>query len=153
MEERIANHEVAANQRETEDSRDDVVAESEQVRQVNVGQRLDHVRIPELPGPEPVPSGSAEKRADEDERNPQHVEPDEEGENLESPLAKRVVAVTFRIDVEIWNEHQADDDEARKNHARVPRIEEDQHLLQAQKVPGRFGRIGRTGGIRWFLKG
>src|SRR5271163_4156476 len=148
----VTYDEVAPYEEQAEQRRCQVVAEPEHVRQVDVGQRLDQVRIPDLPGPEPVPAGTAEKRADDDERDPQNVEADKETQDLEPSLAQRVVAVALRIDVEIRNQHQSHDDETRQHHARIPRVEEHQHFLQAQEVPRRLRRIRRAGRIRRLLE-
>src|ERR1700733_2536431 len=70
IETRVADHEVRPDDEQPEERGQRVVTESEQVRQIDVGQRLDQMWIPNLSGPEPVPSGAAEKCSDDDERDP-----------------------------------------------------------------------------------
>src|SRR5262249_34125103 len=63
-----------------------------------------------------------------------------------------VVAVPLRIDVDERDHHEADDDERREHDAGVPRVEEDQHLLQAEEVPRRLRRIRRARGVGRLLE-
>src|SRR5579871_5428508 len=102
----ISDHEIRPDHEQTEERRHEVVAEPEHIRKVDVNQRFDQMRIPNLTGPEPVPSGTAEKGPDDDERHPQDVEAEEKSEQLEGPLLKCVVAVALRIDVEVRHQHQ-----------------------------------------------
>src|SRR3982751_457039 len=96
---------------ETEDHRRDLAAEAEQVRQVDIGERDHLVRIPVVPGHEEVPAGAAEEDADGDHPYPEDEEAEAEGCDGELALAEGVVTVSPRIDVDVGNDHQADDDE------------------------------------------
>ena len=103
--------------------------------------------IPCLAGPEPLPSGAANECADDDHRDPENDEAEKKRPDREFALLPGVIAAAQRIGVYIRNHHQADDDHGRHDDAGNPRIEIDEHLLQAEEVPRRFGRIHRQVGI------
>src|SRR5581483_9390503 len=93
------DHEEADDDQRADDRRRHLVADAEEEREVDVGERLDLVDVPLLPEPEPVPARPAEERPDDDERDPEDVEADEEGDELPLPVLPAVVAVPLRIDV------------------------------------------------------
>ena len=112
------------------------------------------VVVPGLAGPEPHPAGAADEGTDDNHGNPQHDEAEAKGEDSNPALLEGVVAVAQRVGVHVGNGHQPDDDERGHDHAGDPGIEIDQHLLQAQEVPGGLGRVhGQVGVGRFFQRG
>ena len=109
--------------------------------------------VPGLARPEPLPAGASDESSDDDHRDPQDDEAEEERGDGKLALLPGVVAAAQRISVDIWNRHQADDDERGHNYAGNPGIEVDEHFLQAQEVPRRFGRIHGQVGIGRLFKG
>ena len=108
--------------------------------------------VPELERAEEVPVRSTQERSEHNERRPQDSEPEQENRNLGSALGERVIPVTLGVLVDIRNTDQPDDDEARQHDTRQPRIEVDEHLLQAEKVPGGLRRVRRVRRIGWLLE-
>ena len=103
--------------------------------------------VPGLPGPEPLPPGATNKGPDDDHRHPEHDEAEQKRSNRKLPLLPGVIAAAQRIGIDIRNRHQADDDQGRHYYACDPGIEINQHLLQSEEVPRRFGRIHGQVGI------
>ncbi len=112
------------------------------LREIYVDQGFDLGDIPEFIGAKEVPVRPPEEGTDDDQLAPEHHEPEEENDDLASPLLEGVVAVSLRVGVDIGNGHQADDDEPRQHDARHPRIEVDEHLLKTEEVPRRLRGIG-----------
>ena len=121
--------------------------DAEDIGQIAVHLEDQAVMVPRDAGPEPHPAGAADNGADDDHADPQHDEAEDEREDRKFSLFVCVIAVAQGIGVDIGNHHQPDNDQAGEDHARHPGIEVDQHLLQAQEVPGRLGRIHGQRGI------
>src|SRR6266498_5602427 len=100
--------------------------------EVDVVQRHELVDVPELVGPEEVPVGAAQERAQGDEGAPEHDESHQEDRDLPVPLLEREIAVTLRVRVDVRDRHQTHDDERGKDDAGQPRVVVDEHLLQSQ---------------------
>ena len=67
------------------------------LREVNVVQRLDLVRVPILVRPEEVPIGPAQERAEHDQRDPHFQEAELEGDVSKFALLDGVVTISQRI--------------------------------------------------------
>src|ERR1700722_18141107 len=89
--------------------------------------------VPGLTRPKPHPTGTANERTDHDHQHPQADKSEEKRPNGKFPLLVGVVAVAEWICVDVWNDHQADDNQRRHHHARYPGVEVDQHLLKAEE--------------------
>ena len=113
----------------------------EDVREVDVVQRDQLVQVPELVRAEEVPVRPAEERAQQDQDDPEHEEAVLERDVGELALVDRVVAVARLVGVDVGHRHQADDDQARQHDAGHPRVEVDEHLLEAEEVPGGLRRV------------
>ena len=108
--------------------------------------------VPVLEGPEEVPVRAAEECAEHDQRCPQHGEPEQEDRDLRLALAERVVAVAFRVLVDVRDANQSDDNQTRQDDSGEPWIEVDQHFLQPEEVPRRFRRVRRIGRVGRLLE-
>src|SRR5262245_40438943 len=125
----------------------------DELAEVHVHERLDLVRVPVLEGPEEVPVRPAQEGAEDHEADPQHEEAEQEHRDRELALLEGVVAVALGIDVDVGDRHEPDDDHRGQQHAREPRVVVDEHLLQAQEVPRRLGRVGRARAAGRLLDG
>ena len=68
-------------------------------------------------------------------RNPKAIDPDRQ-----FALGVGVIAVPLGVHIQVGNQHQSHDDQHRRDDPGEPGIEIHQDVLQAKKVPGRFGR-------------
>ena len=121
--------------------------DAEHVRQIPIGFEDELVVVPGLARPEPDPTRTPNECANDHHRQPQHDKAEEEGPNGELPLLVGVIAVPQRVGIHVGNHHEPHQNQGRQHHAGHPGIEIDQHLLQPQKVPGRFCRVHGQGGI------
>src|SRR5215467_2694502 len=100
--------------------------------------------VPKLVWSEEIPVGPPQKRAEDDEQDPQNQKSKQKRCDFPTPLFDREVTVSLGIRVDVGDSHQADDDQAGKHNAREPRIEVDEHFLQSKEIPGRLRRIWRA---------
>src|SRR5207248_1755834 len=105
-----ANGEKASNYCRPEDAFSPIRCDTEEIRQVAIHFINEPVVVPSLPRPEPLPSGSTNKRADENHRDPQDDEAKEKSSDGELALLPGVVAGAQRVGVYIRNHHQTNDD-------------------------------------------
>src|SRR6266446_5296022 len=138
-----ADGEEATNDRRTEDGFAQVGRDAENVRQIAVDLVDLAVVIPGLPGPEPLPAWATNEGADGDHRYPENDEAEEERANFELPLLPGVIAGAKRIGIDVWNDHQAENDKRRHDDASNPRVKVNQHFLKAQEIPRCFRGIHR----------
>src|SRR5271155_534465 len=114
------------------------------------------MKIPVFIWAEEVPVRPAEERAEEDEDDPEHEEAVLKGDISEPALLDREVAVARLVGVDIGHGHEPDDDHAGEHDAGHPGVEVDEHLLEAEEVPGSLRRVGGDGGacrlLEWGLK-
>ena len=103
-------------------------------------------------GPKKFQFGPAQERPEHDQDAPEHEEAEQEDRDLAASLLEREVAVALRVRVDVRDRHQADDDERRQDDAGQPRVEVDEHLLQAQEVPRRLRRVRRVGRVGRLLE-
>src|SRR5439155_14980360 len=102
------DNKISDNQRKPEGSLHPIVTNTDQIGQVLVGERLDPMRIPRLPRPEPVPPWTTQKCADNNRGHPQDLETEQKGENFVLSFLEGVVPVAFRINVNVGDDHKAD---------------------------------------------
>src|SRR5579864_1370039 len=148
---------VAAYDNRAENALAQVRRDAEDVRQVAIHLVDEAVVVPRLAGPEPLPSRAANKRADDDHRDPEDDEAEQKRPDREPALLPCVIAAAERVGVDVGNYHQTNDDHRGHHDAGDPGIEIDEHLLQAEEVPGSLGRIHcqvRIGGFfEWRVEG
>src|SRR5882762_1839644 len=135
MNKHAADGEEAADNDRAEDAFTPIRSDSEKIRQVAVHLIDETVVIPGLPRPEPLPSGTANKSANENHGDPQDDEAKEKCSNCEFALLPRVVPGAERVGINIRNHHEAKDDQCGHDHAGDPGVEVDEHLLEAQEIP------------------
>src|SRR6266850_5281233 len=152
VDQQTAHDKKAADYNGAENAFAPIRSDAENVRQVDVDLIDEAVVIPRLPGPEPLPAGSANEGADEDHRDPQNNEAEQERADGELALLPGVVAGAQRIRIYIRNDHQTEDDERGHDHAGDPRVEINQHFLQAKEIPRRLRRVHGQVGIRRFFE-
>src|SRR5258708_22235971 len=145
---KAADGEETADYRGAEDGFAEVGGDAENVRQIAIDLVDEAIVIPGLPGPEPLPAGAADKGADGNHRDPENDEAEEECADLELALLPGVVAGAERIGIYIRYDHQSDDDERRHDHAGNPRVEVDQHFLEAEEIPRGLRGVHREVRIR-----
>src|ERR1700686_1219178 len=104
---KAADSEEAADYRGSEDDFAEVGGDAEEIRQVAIDLVDLAIVIPSLPGPEPLPAGTTNKRADGDHRHPQNNEAEEERADLEFALLPGVIACAEGIGINIGDDHQA----------------------------------------------
>src|SRR5207245_8730362 len=105
---------------------------------VDIEESLKFVNIPELIRAEEIPIRNSKKRPENHEQNPENQETEQESGDFPAPFFQSEITVSLRIGIDIWNSHQAHNNESRENDAREPWVEVDQHFLQPKEVPGRF---------------
>src|SRR5713101_1521689 len=132
---KAADGEEATDYRGTEDGFAEVGGDAEKIRQITIDLVDEAVVIPGLPGPEPLPSRTADEGADGDHRYPENNEAEEERADFKLALLPGVIAGAERIGVDVWNDHQSEDDERGHDDARNPGIEIDEHFLKAEEIP------------------
>src|SRR6266404_4328794 len=147
-----ADGEEATDDRRTEDGFAQVGRNAENVRQIAIDLVDLAVVIPGLPGPEPLPAGTADEGADGDHRYPENDEAEEERADFELALLPGVIAGAERISVYVRNDHQSKNNECRHDHAGNPRVEVDQHFLKAEEIPRRLGGVHGEVRVRGFLE-
>src|SRR5215813_2157201 len=129
---------VSANDDRAKDAFPQVRSDAEKIRQIAVDFVDQTIVIPGLPGPEPLPAGTADERADDNHGDPQDDETEEKCADSKLALLPGVIAAPERVGIYIRDNHEAKDDESRHNDAGDPGIEVNEHLLQAEEVPRRF---------------
>src|SRR6185295_18618621 len=139
-----AENKVGADANQTERRRQPVIAKADKIRQIDIRKSHDLMRIPPLPRPEKVPAGTTEEGSDDNHGDPQNVKTEKERQDLPLSIFEAVITVAARVDVDIRDHHEPDNDETRQDNAGVPRIEINQHLLQAEKIPRRLRRVRRA---------
>src|SRR5438552_3821564 len=82
---------------------------------------------------EEVPVGAAEDGAQHDQRHPQDDEAEQEGDDGELALVEGVVAGALRVEVDVGDGDEADDNHGRQHDAGHPGVVVDEHLLQTEE--------------------
>src|SRR5262249_44851242 len=100
-----ADGKEAADHNGAEDGFAKIRCDSENVRQIAIDLVDQPVVIPGLPGPEPLPAGTADEGADGDHRDPEDDEAEKETADLKLPLLPGVIAGAERISVYVRNDH------------------------------------------------
>src|SRR6266403_6192224 len=152
VDDQAADDKKAADDDGAENAFAPIRSDAENIGQVYVDLVDEAVVIPRLPGPEPLPAGTANEGADENHRDPQDNEAEEERADSELALLPGVVAGAERIGIYIGNHHQTENDERRHDHAGDPRVEVHQHFLQAEEIPRRFRRVHGQVRVRRFFE-
>src|SRR6266850_5154708 len=105
VDQQAADDKKAADDDGAENAFAPIRSDAEDVGQVDVDLVDEAIVIPGLPGPEPLPAGSANEGADENHRDPQNNEAEEERADGEFALLPGVIAGAERIRIYIRNDH------------------------------------------------
>src|SRR5260370_11943283 len=147
MDQHAADGEESADNDCAEDAFTPIRSDTEKIGQVAIDFVDETVVVPRLPRPEPLPSGAADEGANENHGDPQDDEAEEKCSNGECSLFPGVVAGSERVGINIRNDHASAHDKRRHYYTCDPEIEVNQHFLQADEIPRRFGRVHREVGI------
>src|SRR5579859_7288090 len=147
-----ADGEEAADYHGAEDGFAEVGGDAEKIRQVAIDLVDEAIVIPGLPGPKPLPAGTANEGTNGDHGHPQNNEAEEECADLEFALLPGVIACAERIGVDIRDDHQANNNERGHDHAGDPRVEVDEHFLKAEEIPRGLGGVHGEVGIGGLLE-
>src|SRR4051812_43780071 len=141
MDQNSRTYAVGADDDGAENDLADAPGDSEDIWKIAIDFEDQPVVIPGGPRPEPHPARTTDQGADHDHGDPEDDEAEDKGPDGKLALPVGVIAVAQRIGIDVRNDHQADDDQRRHDNACHPRIEVDEHLLEAEEIPGRLGGV------------